>query len=76
MKESLYLETSVISYFTTSLNEVMIMESKGSKDRIVPLGQVCGQYMWKWVYHEYEEVLERIEDAEALEILKKKRGVA
>ncbi|MCK4543665.1 MAG: tyrosine-type recombinase/integrase [Spirochaetales bacterium] len=32
-----------------SLDEVMIRQGKGRKDRIVPLGQVCRKFMWKWI---------------------------
>lgn len=32
-----------------SLDEVMIRQGKGRKDRVVPLGQVCRKFMQRWI---------------------------
>ena len=38
-----------VSDIDFSLDEVMIRQGKGRKDRVVPLGQVCRKFMWKWI---------------------------
>lgn len=43
-----------------SLNEILIRESKGRKDRIVPLGSVPKQYLEQWAKHSCSYFLKEI----------------
>ena len=59
-----------------SLNEVMVREGKGEKDRIVPLGRICRAFMWKWVREARSWFLSSKKDGGALFINRRGERIA
>ena len=59
-----------------SLNEVLIREGKGNKDRIVPLGSVCKRFLWDWVKEARAWFLSSKQDSRALFINRRGERIA
>ena len=59
-----------------SLNEVLIREGKGNKDRIVPLGQICKRFLWNWVKEARAWFLSSKQDSGALFINRRGERIA